>query len=31
MGVVYYILVILVFLIALSSCYIALCPKMKKD
>lgn len=31
MGVVYYILAILAFLIALSSCYILLCPKMKKD
>lgn len=31
MGVVYYILAILIFLIALSSCYIALCSKMKKD
>lgn len=30
MGVVYYILAILLFLIALSSCYIALCPKIKK-
>lgn len=30
MGVVYYILAILMFLIVLSSCYIALCPKIKK-
>lgn len=30
MGVVYYILAILLFLIVLSSCYIALCPKIKK-
>lgn len=30
MGVAYYILAILVFLVALSTCYIALCPKIKK-
>lgn len=30
MGVVYYILAILMFLIVLSSCYIALCPKVKR-